>query len=443
MPRNKQQKNEETNHEDNPQEKDEEVRGKAHPLEPDPDINTNQEHPDPPTDFANLLMTYGVPDNKARTIVKNMVNTGSPDVFFNVPELMVKLTAFPMWVPPTTRKLVMDEWIAVNKIAIPENYEDLMTSPRTTPQTVKRAEELKKKITEGAVWTIDTDANGNFKPRLITDPGETGDTLANIKEAIKMMVKESGSDEMLVVFDETIEKWRPNYKSALVQKNLSAAIAAAKQMNNDVAQGKPANPWDEWTEQVARQQMMREVLSLPQQNNPPGSNVSDTIAAFKELVALQGGSSGLPDWIKDPAQARKVLLAEDGGESSAIKELRASIEQMRVDQQANETARLNATITALTTQVESYKNEVASYKDELAKNQKVTGKTIYDLVGVGVDRIPRTSEILEGLKQITQNPPKIPVGGPGDVSKRLESAAGKLEEAGKLKKAGDVWFNLG
>jgi len=78
----------------------------------------------------------------------------------------------------------------------------------------------------------------------------------------------------------------------------------------------------------------------------------------------------------------------------------------------------------------------------LAKNQRVTGKTIYDLVGVGVDRIPKTSEILEGLKQITQNPPRLPQGGPADVSKRLENAAGKLEEAGVLKKAGDDWFNL-
>ena len=434
---------EDNNSENNNQQTDDENTSRAHPLEPNPDVDTNQQHPDPSVDFTNLLITYGVADNKARTIVKNMINTGSPDVFFNVPELMSKLTAFPMWIPPTTRKLVMDEWMAVNKINIPENYEDLMTSTRTTPQTVKRAEELKKKITEGAVWTIESDSDGNLKPHLIREGDEPGDTLVNIKEAIRVTAKDSVGDEMLVVLNEADGKYHANLKSPIVQKNLAAALAAAKQMNLDASQGKTSDPWDAWTDFFAQHQMMQQMMGGGQQGSGQITSVSEVIDAFTKLKALDGGGNQIPAYLSTPESFAAAVKAVVGGDNEKVTALMNEIKQLREDQHKTEVEQLRSTILALTNKSESDKNELLTKLADVEKNSKATGSGAFDLLRDAIGKLPDKLDVKDLIKHGMSNPPRIMPGNPGDTTKRLTDIAQKVEAVSSLKKAGDTWFAQG
>jgi hypothetical protein len=279
-------------------------------------------------------------------------------------------------------------------------------------EAVKLSEKKKTEIKAKEKGTV---------PKYIYDPetnairmakdGEQGGTMEEAKE-LKVMADKDAKKEPESPFMQTEDgQWAvvPGAKLSTLEMFTWQAMQKA------AAAGQPVDPMDEMLKTGER---------------------------LKALQGLFGGGSSIPDWMKDPEQFRKMMTPVNSGDNEAVKALNTKIDQMIADQHKAETEQLKTTITALTTQVESYKTTVESYKEELAKNQRVTGKTIYDLVGVGVDRIPKTSEILEGLKQITQNPPRLPQGGPADVSKRLENAAGKLEEAGVLKKAGDDWFNF-
>jgi uncharacterized protein (DUF927 family) len=174
----------------------------------------------------------------------------------------------------------------------------------------------------------------------------------------------------------------------------------------------------------------------------PMQYMLDISDKFKNFRDLMGGGGGIPDWMKDPVQFRKMMAPENSGDSEAMKELKTELQTMRAEQHAAELRQRDQTIANLTSQAERDKNELLQKIEDVKKDQRVTSKTIYDLVDKMGNKFPEAREVIEGIRTLGQNPPKFPLGGPADVSKRLENAAGKLEESGALKKAGDNWFNL-
>jgi hypothetical protein len=420
--------------------------------EPNPDIESNQEHPDPKTDFATIMMNYGISEQRAKAIIKNMVDTGSANVFFNVDELIHKMAAFPMWVPPALRQQVLDHWIAINKLPVPENYTEIAGA---SSATIVKASNKEK-------YTVDSD--GNIAVASSTENALTYDEAEKLA-ARKKAEKKSGENRSIprYVYD-TVERSIRMAKEGELggtmeeAKELKAMADRDAELKAKVEQEykkEPESPFTisedgKWTlvpgaRLKTEEMMMWQAIQKAEATGQPIDPMQymlDISDKFKNFRDLMGGGGGIPDWMKDPVQFRKMMAPENSGDSEAMKELKTELQTMRAEQHAAELRQRDQTIANLTSQAERDKNELLQKIEDVKKDQRVTGKTIYDLVDKMGNKFPEAREVIEGIRTLGQNPPKFPLGGPADVSKRLENAAGKLEESGALKKAGDNWFNL-
>jgi hypothetical protein len=411
-----------------------------------PNPKVTMQYTDAQQKFVNLLKMYPVPDPET---IANYVGTQGEGVLDDPDKLALALRDTD--IISTRRRQILKHWFADKGIDVPEKV--LQKTTDLHGGTNKEDDESESKLRHQEKFAVNEET-GVIHTASDNEKSLTWDEAVKASERIKKeKVEKEKNSGPTYFYDDTTKAIRMA-KDGERGGTMDEAIKLKKMADEDTKK-EPESPFmqtedGQWavvpgaklsTLEMFTWQAMQKAAAAGQPVDPM-EEMLKTGERLKALQGLFGGGGGIPDWMKDPEQFRKMMTPANSGDNEAVKALNTKIDQMIADQHKAETEQLKTTITALTTQVESYKTTVESYKEELAKNQRVTGKTIYDLVGVGVDRIPKTSEILEGLKQITQNPPRLPQGGPTDVSKRLENAAGKLEEAGVLKKAGDDWFNL-
>jgi hypothetical protein len=411
-----------------------------------PNPRTTMQYTDNQQQFLAHLKQYPVPD--AETIV-NYVSTQGEDILENPDKLADALRETE--ISSVRRRQILKHWFAEKgipitektlkkaeisagvqtegedtdearmrhqeKFAVNEETGAIRTASAnekslTWDEAVKTAERIKKEQQEkdknkGLQYVYDT----TDRAIRMAKAGEQGGTLEEAKELKKMAEadhKDKGESPFTMGED---GKWQlvPGARLSTIEMMTWQSIQRA---NNA---GEPIDPITEMT------------------------NYAEKIKALKDVF---GGSSGIPDWMQDPEKFRKIMAPESTGESESVKALREKLDKIVEDQHKEETTRLQTTIQNLTTQVESYKTDISALKDAIEKSGKVTGKTAYDLIAQLAERVPKTSEMQNILQTIITNPPRIPVGGPADQTKRLVTAANALEDAAKLKKAGDAWFNL-
>jgi hypothetical protein len=398
--------------------------------------------PNPAEDFASIMLTYHVPQGDVEAIIKYLNDTGSDNVYFDVPELIGKLMKFPRQVAPVIRRQVMDHWIAINKIIPPEDYDKIV---ETIPEEYRKVTGKEKYTVDdvGNILVASNDANAltyseaeklaerrkkdnktsenKPGPKYVYDPdtkavrmardGEQGGTMEEAKE-LKRMADESNKKEAESPFMQTEDgQW------ALVP---GARLSTLEMMT-----------WQSMQKAAAAGQLVDPITAM-----------IDSAEKFKSIRDLFGGGGGIPDWMKDPVQFRKMMAPENSGDNEAVKALTAEVQKLREDQHATELRQRDEQLKNLTTKAESDKTELLQKIEDLKRDQHTTGSGAIDVIRDGFNKLPDKSDIKSMFHDVVTNPPALPRMPPTDRSKVLEVAADKLETAGEVKKVADALFNL-
>ncbi len=377
--------------------------------------------PDEIKDFVGLLVDHEVKESKAISIGKFISKTGSPKVFEEPEELAGFLNRYPRDLAPVQRRRILEQWFAEKGLSVPE---ELLTKTGLHPKDALQAqkdEERKRKVSEGTLWTVIVDDRGLPSIRMIKDASEPGTTLAEAKAAAKEIGKEVGGDEALVTYNESLGKHMPNFKSDFVKLHPAAAWAVAKQMDKAMVEGEQVDPMDEFIDQMTKIESMRELVGGRREPEGKGSTVSEIIAGMKALKDMTG----------------------DGGETGALKELRAEMTKLREDQHQAELKRRDEQNAGLVTVIQEYRSEIVKLRDEIEKNKMTTGRTAYDLLGDLVEKVPNREDVKAMVMEAVGKGPKLLTRGTGERAEVLEGMAANIEFAAELKGIEDWWFKLG
>jgi len=318
-----------------------------------------KEVPDAARDFEALLDEYGV--TKAAIIVKNIAATGSPTVFDDPKEMAKKLAKWPRDMAPMYRASILEHWFKSRGIILPEELLEEVGMEEDEKKAKDRKVKAEKQRADGAVWTVDVDESGMPKIRMIKDETEPGVTLTEAKVAAKEIGKER--EEPIVIYNEALGKHAPNFKSAFVQQNLSAAWATARQMDKSMDEGEPVDPMDFWLDQQAKVAQMKDLMGFTPETKEKGT-FTELIEAIKALQGIvptpQTGDSGV-------AESLKAELAD----------LKKTIGDMREETRNKEITSLQEQILA---QAEAQKKQVEDILSKMDTLGKAGGRTEMDIL---------------------------------------------------------------
>jgi len=340
-----------------------------------------KEVPDAARDFEALLNDYGV--GKASIIVKNIAATGGPAVFDTPKEMATKLAQWPRDLAPMYRASILEHWFKSRGIILPEELLEEVSMEAEEKKEKDRKVKAEKQRLEGAVWTIDVDESGMPRIRMIKDETEPGVTLAEAKIAAKEIGKEH--EEPTVIYNETLGKHMPNFKSAFVQQNLSVAWATARQMDKSLAEGETVDPMDVWLEQQAKMSQMKELLGV---RAVPETNQRGMTEMIEAIKALQG-----------------IVLAPPPGNSGVVEELKTkladltqTIYDMREDSRKQEIATIRSSMEAL---AEAHKKQVEDLTIKMETIGKATvGRTEMDILhDIATEGIGLAKTELPGIRR--------------------------------------------
>lgn len=408
--------------------------------------NERTEVPIVQEEFANFLRKYKVVKGgeMCDTIAENIGETGGADVFED-PEVLAKgLGTWSEYIGAPLRKQILQHWFAKKHIEVPPEALEAAGVTAKIEATTKKKTEAAKKVAEGTVWTVDVDDKGMPKIRMIKEAGEPGTTLDEATKAAKQIAKEFGGEESVVVYNESLGKHMPNFKSDFVKNNLGVAWAAARQMDQAIAAGESIDPMDTFLEQMAKMESMRELVGAGRKEPEAKGTVSEIISAIKELRTMSGEGKEMPEWMRDPIQFQKTVQElVPKGDSEALKEVRDQLSQVREDLHQAELKRKEDQITDLTTAVQSYRGEVGKLRDEIEKNRQITGRSAYDLIGDLIEKVPDKQDIRQMVTEAVGKGPRLLTRGAAERGKVLETAATSIEAAAEVKAFADDWFRLG
>ncbi|MBA7663995.1 hypothetical protein ES703_72045 [subsurface metagenome] len=408
--------------------------------------NDKTEVPIVQEEFANFLRKYKVArgGEMCDTIAENIGETGGANVFED-PEVLAKgLGTWSEYIGAPLRKQVLQHWFAKKHIEVSPEALEAAALTAKTEATVKKKTEAAKKVAEGTVWTVDVDDKGIPKIRMIKEAGEPGTTLEEATKAAKQIAKEIGGEETVVVYNESLGKHMPNFKSDFVKNNLGVAWAAARQMDQAVATGEPIDPMDIFLEQMAKIESMRELVGAGRKEPEAKSSLSELVSAAKELKAMASEGKEIPEWMRDPVLFQKTVQdLVPKGDTETLKEVRDQMTQMREALHESELKHKDEQITDLTTAVQSYRGEVSKLRDEVEKSKVITGRSAYDLLGDLIEKVPDKQDIRQMVTEAVGKGPRLLTRGATERGKVLEGMATGIEAAAEVKAFADDWFRLG
>jgi len=400
--------------------------------------------PDEIKDFVELLKDHEVKEGKAISIGKFISRTGSSEVFEQPEELANFLARYPRDLAPVQRRRILEQWFAEKGVSVPE---ELLTKTAMHPKDLDKAqkdEEKKKKVDEGTVWTVEVDDKGMPKIRMIKEAGEPGTTLEEATKAAKQIAKEFGGEESVVVYNESLGKHMPNFKSDFVKNNLGVAWAAARQMDQAVATGEPIDPMDTFLEQMAKIESMKELVGAGRKEPETKGTVGEIISAIKELRTMSSEGKEMPEWMRDPVLFQKTVQElVPKGDTDTLKEVRDELTQMRGALHESELKHKDEQIGTLAEAIRSYRNEVSTLKSDMEKSKQITGRSAYDLLGDLITKVPDKEDIRQMVTEAVGKVPKLVPRGAADRGRTLEAAATSIEAAAEVKTFADDWFRLG
>ena len=399
--------------------------------------------PDEAKYFVELLVGHEVKQNRAEGVASFIARTGSAKVFDDPVELSEKLDRYSKEIAPYKRRRVLEDWFSGRNIAIPEGLLEKVELSSKEKAKEQAEDEKAKKISEGTVWTVDVDDKGMPKIRMIKGTDEPGTTLELATKAAKQIGKDYGGEEALIVYNESLGRHMPNFKSEFVKRNMGVAWAAARQMDKSVAEGEPVDPMDTFLEQMAKIESMKELVGVKTKESERGGTLGEVVSAVKDLKEMAGEKTQLPEWMRDPvAFQRTIKELSPKGEGEGLKELREEITGLREDQHQAEIKRRDDQIGELGNAIKGYRNEVERLRDDLEKSRQITGRTAYDLLGDLVKKVPDREDIRQMVMETVGKVPKLLTRGTKEREQVLEGMATGIEEAAEIKAIEDDWFGF-
>jgi len=362
-------------------------------------------------DFSKLLSKYKIKPELAANIAENISHTGGPKVFEDPQLLSKRLIAWSGEIAPAKRRLILEQWFAEKGINVASEVLDEVGVAESQKAEKAKKKEQDKKLADGAVWKLDIDSNGMPKIRMIKDDSEPGITLTEAKTAAKEIGRES--DEPIVTFNEAQGKHIPNFKSAFVKQNLTAAWATARQMDKAMAEGEAADPMDIWIDQQTKMVQFKDLLGLGGTESKEKGTVGELVSALKDLqeMAKEGKAGDMPDWITDPMKfietvktiggageagnkpdwlsdpvafiktIREITGSEGKGDETIkgeLAELRKTLVDMKDERHKAEMGSLQGQILQLQKNHETEMKTILEKVDEMKKPQ--TGRTELDIL---------------------------------------------------------------
>jgi DNA-directed RNA polymerase subunit F len=398
--------------------------------------------PNPAEDFASIMLTYHIPQGDVESIIKYINDTGNDNIYFDIPELIDKLVKFPRQIPPVSRRHIMDHWIALNKIAIPENYDKTVEA---TPKDYRKISGKEKYTVDekGAILVASSDENAltyaeaeklaerrkselkvtvnTAGPKYIYDAGakairmahdnEPGGTLDEAKE-LKRIDDANNVKPPESPFMQTEDgQWAlvPGAKLSTIE------MMTWQSMQKAAAAGQPVDIVTEFANSAEKLKMIRDLF---------------------------GGGNSVPAYLASPEAFAAAVKAAMGGDNQAVNELKIEIQRLREDQHAAELRQRDEAVNNLQTLVTNANNKIKELEDRITNAKPMTGKTAYDIV----DKLPGTiKDVSQDIKSTIIDVMRSPGPLNRDPSRRtaeLGNMADKMERVGKMKDFGDSWFNM-
>lgn len=331
-----------------------------------------QTTPDPIADFKALMMDYGVNEKAASTIVKHIADTGSPEVFFKPTELLEGMVKFPRQVPPVTRKQILDHWIAINKLPVPEDYEEMAGKSAEEIRSIKPQKEEEKEKAKSKFAVDET--TGHIRGARENEKPLTMDEAVTLSERIKRDLPKPAAEAVESPFIFTEEgEWRINPKAKLAWVDMWAF----KQFQKEESKGGETDPYAILARFAEQQKIIRESLGT-------SSGDSETKEVLKEIRDTMRGTADADT--KQLLSDIKTLLQTGPtrqGEGEDTKALREQVELLRTSLQDRDKQDLLDKVGNLTTNLTGMREEISRLKSE----GQVKGEL--DIMSKGMDKVDK------------------------------------------------------
>lgn len=418
--------------------------------------------PDVETNFRSLMEDYGVAGKAATTITKYISETGTDRVFEKPMELLNKLASFPRHVPPVTRKTILDHWISLNKIPIPEGYSE---------EAEKPAEEIRQKGTRGqeieAKFSVDP-ASGNIRVATTTDKTAlTWDEAEKLSKSIEAKAEE----QQKRIADRAERKVTYVYDTESRQVRMARAeevggtLEEAKELKRMAEADKEKKEEPGWimdaegnwapNPQVPHtyiEMMAFEAIKKSRDSGQPMDPMeamAQTMERMKMYQDVFGGQKNIPEWMTDPLKFIETVRAVSGGEKGdegvhkELAEVRQALREMQDQSQRQEMSGLRSLIDSLNRKIDDQNEFIADLK------RPVTGRTELDLLhDIAEDAIGLAKQELPGLRRDVREaltggrlpPPKSPQ----EREEQKSRLRGVLEEDREIEELGrDIFSQSG
>lgn len=396
------------------------------------EINEQKDNsiPEVPTVQANFIISlvkFGVKPASAKAITDYIVATGSPLVFEDPLELLAKMTKFPFQVPALIRRQVLDYWIAINKIELPDDYEKQVNRiDKTDKDSGGNDGEAQVQILGGKVVPTD-------KPM---SPAQAEKVMATI-EAMGGKGGGKESDEAKFTFDENGElQILPGAKLTVVDAMLIGTIRKKQ------AAGDTRDPLEILADSMGKVESVKAALGVQQGG---GGNPLSTPEGIKSMKEVFGGDEATRVMITNiqenfnKSQDNIVKLIEKMGEKPKedpqVAEMKAKLDELnkRLEDEREERHKLESD--QLKTQIDSLRTEIKG----VATGQQ--SKNEYGIMDKGLDKLGEAgNKFLDKFGEIITrgaNPNLIPSKTAQEktaLTTALSNEAKKATEASKIGK---------
>ncbi len=280
---------------------------------------------DAQANFREMMIDYGVPQQTAEVIAKNIADTGSDRVFYRPDELLEKLTGFHREIPPYTRRQMLTHWVTLNDLPKPKDFDVAMgetperikqmktgekftvdkdgsilpaTNDTAMPLTMDEAERVSQKIKDDKAAQRKHDEEAEIKKRRDEEDAET--------RKIKAEADAKTAGVPHVIQDQQTGEWTPNPNDPHPTGNEPLMCWA---LNQARAKGDTRPAGDIIKEEVEKIKLLAPLAGLKPEGGGGGST-NDVITAIRTGIELAGGNKGADPVILQRMEAQeKALLA--------------------------------------------------------------------------------------------------------------------------------------
>lgn len=310
--------------------------------------------PDVEADFRGILKDYGVAEKAASIITKNIAETGTADVFEDPRQLLEKMAKFPRYIPPVTRRNILEHWTSARHIPVPEGFAEEAELP---------ADELKVRKGKGTApekYSVDSNT-GAIKVASTTDKALTWDEAEQLATEIKKDIEARGGSEKepaFVMGEQGAWTFNPKAKIGLGE------FAVFQMYQESLKRGEPIDPVEEMAKREESSARLREAMGVKAGGEDTEMNMLDKLDKLGMLKKGEGGEGTLLSQL-----ATLGLLKKSGEEGSATQiEMLEKLNQLGMLKKPGEEDAGSSTIRALEAQIKELADSLRKQEMDAVKN---------------------------------------------------------------------------